>query len=130
MIIDTSALLAILFNEPESDDLVHAIAIADTRHVPAPVVVEASAVLLARAGPGADVALDALLHRLDIDVIDMTTAAASAARDAYSRYGKGVGDPAVLNFGDCLAYGVAVAMNERLLYKGNDFAQTDVVSAS
>lgn len=69
---------------------------------------------------------DALLKRLGADVVSMTTEAAAAARAAYTRYGKGVGSPEVLNYGDCLAYGVARALDEPLLSKGGDFAQTDI----
>ena len=130
MVLDTSAVLAILFREPEAEVMVRAI--HDDRHrlIGAPTVVEASAVLVARKGNAGDVALDALLERLDIEVIEMSAAAAKLARLAYSRFGKGVGDPAVLNYGDCLAYGVAMAAREPLLFKGDDFAQTDVVAVS
>jgi ribonuclease VapC len=126
MVIDTSALIAILLAEPEADDMVGAIAATSRRWLPAPAFVEASAVMLARNGPGGDVALDALLERLNIEVIDMTPTAARLGRLGYARFGKGVGDPAVLNFGDCLTYGVAMAEREALLFKGDDFARTDV----
>jgi ribonuclease VapC len=129
VIIDTSALLAILFDEPESALLIYAIAAARTRMLPAPVLVEASAVVLTRIGPAGDFALDALLRRLDISVVPMSDEAATIARSAYARFGKGVGAPPVLNFGDCLSYGVAVSLGEPLLYKGKDFAQTDIDSA-
>ncbi len=129
MIIDTSALIAILFDEPDASLLLGAIIDADTRRLPAPALVEASAVLLARVGPAGDVALDALLRRLDIEVVEMSPEAGCAARSAYARFGKGVGSPAVLNLGDCLSYGVAVSRGESLLFKGDDFAGTDVESA-
>ena len=106
-----------------------AIATAPVRVVGAPTVVETAAVLLARKGTAGEVALDALLQRLDIRVVPMTADAAVAARSAYQRYGKGVGSPGVLNYGDCLAYGVAVASGDTLLFTGEDFAQTDVVAA-
>jgi len=129
MVIDSSALVAILLGEPESPRLVEAIATAPVRVVGAPTVVETAAVLLARKGTAGEVALDALLQRLDIRVVPMTAEAAVAARSAYQRYGKGVGSPGVLNYGDCLAYGVAVASRDTLLFTGEDFAQTDVVAA-
>ena len=106
-----------------------AIARAAVRVVGAPTLVEAAAVLLARKGSAGEVALDALLQRLDIRVVPMTVEAAAAARSAYHRYGKGVGQPGVLNYGDCLAYGVAMASGDTLLFTGQDFAQTDVVPA-
>jgi len=129
MVIDSSALVAILLGEPESPRLVKAIATAPVRVVGAPTVVETAAVLLARKGTAGEVALDALLQRLDIRVVPMTADAAVAARSAYQRYGKGVGSPGVLNYGDCLAYGVAVASGDTLLFTGEDFSQTDVVAA-
>lgn len=126
MVIDSSALVAILLSEPDSSRLVAAIDAAPSRRVPAPTLVEAAAVLLAKAGPAGEIALDAMLKRLDIDVIEMSPDAAAAARGAYRRFGKGVGSPGVLNFGDCLAYGVAIAEQDSLLCKGADFSKTDV----
>jgi ribonuclease VapC len=129
MVIDTSAIVAILLGEPEADALIATIAAARERVIGAPTLVEAAAILLARKGPAGEVALDALLQRLDIEVVPMSTDAAVAARSAYQRYGKGVGSPGVLNYGDCLAYGVAAASGAPLLFKGNDFPQTDIVAA-
>ena len=129
MVIDTSAVLAILLSEPEAIPLVHAISAAPIRMIGAPSLVEASAVLCARKGPSGDVALDALLQRLSIITVAMSPEAAAHARDAFRRFGKGAGQPGVLNYGDCLAYGVAVAMGSALLFKGNDFARTDVAVA-
>lgn len=129
MVIDTSALIAILLGKPDADRLVGAIAAADPRVVGAPTVVEAAAVMLARKGPVGEVVLDALLQRLDIEIVAMSVAAVASARAGYQRFGKGVGSPGVLNYGDCLAYGVAMAAGEPLLFEGDDFAQTDVVAA-
>jgi ribonuclease VapC len=130
MVIDTSALIAILFAEPDAPQLAQAIAGAETRVVGAPTLVEAAAIMLARKGPAGEIALDALLQRLSIEVIPMTVEAAAAARSAYQRFGKGVGSPGVLNYGDCLAYGVAAADADALLFKGDDFRRTDVVAAA
>ncbi len=130
MVIDTSALVAILLSEPEATDLVEAILCADDRLVAAPSLVEASAVMLARKGPGGEIALDALMERLDIDVLPMSEDAARLARLGHARFGKGVGTPGILNYGDCLAYGVAMAAREPLLFKGGDFPQTDVSVAA
>lgn len=129
MVIDTSALLAILLAEPDSEVMVEAIVGAEPRLLGAPTLVEAAAVMAARKGPQGEVALDALLQRLDIEVIAMTPEAATFARSAYARYGKGIGSPAVLNYGDCLAYGVARATGEPLLFKGEDFLATDIEAA-
>jgi ribonuclease VapC len=129
VIIDTSAMIAILLDEQEAPAFLEEIVASTRRWLPAPALVEASAVMMARVGPGGDVALDALLRRLDIEIVEMSAEAARAARSAYARYGKGVGSPAVLNFGDCLSYGVAAASGEPLLFKGTDFLQTDVKAA-
>jgi ribonuclease VapC len=129
MVIDSSALLAILLREPEAERLTEAIASDGVRLLGAPTVVETAAVMVARKGPQGEIALDALLQRLGIDVIPMSPEAAAFARSGYVRYGRGVGSPAVLNFGDCLAYGIARAADERLLFKGEDFSMTDVPPA-
>lgn len=129
MVVDTSALLAILLDEAEAPAMTRAIAAATSRAVGSPTLVEAAAVMLARKGPAGEIALDALLHRLGIAVIPMSEDAARLARLAYARYGKGVGSPGVLNYGDCLSYGVAMAARQPLLFKGNDFRMTDVLAA-
>jgi ribonuclease VapC len=85
--------------------------------------------MLARKGGEGVIALDALLSRLGLEVVTMSPVAADFAREAYSRYGKGVGSPEVLNYGDVLSYGVARAEDEPLLFKGEDFARTDITSA-
>ena len=126
MVIDTSALVALLLAEPEAPALAEAIAGDEARIVGAPTLVEASAVMVAKKGPQGEIALDALLQRLGIEIAPMTSEAATFARTAYARFGKGVGSPAVLNFGDCLTYGVARALDQPLLFKGPDFAGTDV----
>lgn len=130
MLLDTSALLTILFGEPEAAAMVRAVARDPVRLVGAPTLVEASAVMTARKGSGGEVALDALLERMKVQVVPLSVDAARLARLAYARFGKGVGDPAVLNYGDCLSYGVAMAEREPLLFKGDDFGRTDVEVAS
>lgn len=117
-----------LFDEPEANAMMTAISAAPVRFVAAPTLVEASAVLYARKGAGGDVALDALLHRLSLITIDMNAVAAAFARDAFRRFGKGVGNPGVLNYGDCLVFGVAMASGQPLLFKGDDFARTDILA--
>ena len=91
MVFDTSALVAILLAEPEATAFVHAIAADETRLVGAPTLVEAAAVMHAKKGTGGEVALDALLERLSIQVVEMSIPAAKLARLAYARFGKGVG---------------------------------------
>ncbi|MBW3572464.1 MAG: type II toxin-antitoxin system VapC family toxin [Gemmatimonadetes bacterium] len=129
MVIDASALIAILLGEPEAPRLAGAIAADPNRLLGAPTLLQAAAVMLGRKGPQGEIALDALLQRLDIRVVPFTGDAASHARSAFRQYGKGVGSPAVLNYGDCLSYGTAMATGEPLLFKGDDFPQTDVPAA-
>lgn len=130
MVLDSSALLAVLLSEPEAARMVRAIGRAQTRLVGVPTLVETAAVMLARKGAAGEIALDALLLRLGVTGVDMGEDAGRLARLAYARFGKGVGTPGVLNYGDCLAYGVAMAAGEPLLFKGGDFAQTDVEAAA
>jgi ribonuclease VapC len=126
MLLDTSALIAILFAEPEAAAMVRAISRDPVRLIGAPTLVEASAVMTARKGSGGEVALDALLERMKVEVVPMSVDAARLARLAYARFGTGVGDPAVLNYGDCISYGIAMAERQPLLFKGDDFPRTDV----
>ena len=126
VVIDSSALLAILFGEPESTLMVHALEATRERYVAAPTLAEAGMVVFARLGADGELALDALLQRLSARIIAMTPAAAATARAAFRRYGKGVGTPAVLNLGDCVCYGVAQSMRLPVLCKGDDFPQTDL----
>ena len=130
MVVDTSVLVAILFGEPEAGRLEAAIRGAAVREVGGPSYVEAAVVLRARRGPPGLVALDALLAALGIAVVPLTAAGARHARDAYDRFGAGRGAaPAVLNYGDCLAYGVARDRGAALLFKGEDFGATDLDAA-
>jgi ribonuclease VapC len=127
VVIDTSALIAIAFGEAEAARLVAAIESDPVRYVGAPTFVEAAAVLEARMTSGGAIALEALFTRLQLTVVPMGPIGAAYARDAYQRYGKGRRKPpAVLNLGDCLAYGVAREYEQPLLFKGSDFRSTDV----
>jgi ribonuclease VapC len=130
MVIDASALVAILLGEPEAQRLAAAIVSDPTRLVGAATLLEATAVMLGRKGAQGEIALDALLQRLDIRTIPFTVEAAAHARSAYRRFGKGVGSPSVLNYGDCLSYGTAIASGEPLLFKGDDFPRTDIPAAA
>jgi ribonuclease VapC len=130
MVLDTSALVAILLSEPEAAVMLRALARDDVRIVGTPVLVEAAAVMLAKKGPGGEIALDALLERVSARVVEMSVPAAKLARLAYGRFGRGVGDPAVLNLGDRLSYGVAMAERQPLLFKGSEFSKTDVEVAA
>ncbi len=129
MTIDTSALLAILRDEPEARSCAEAIAGATVRRVPAANFLEAAIVVDASRDPIASRALDDLLRVAGISIEPVTEEQARLGREAYRDFGKGSGHPAQLNFGDCFAYALAKATGEPLLFKGDDFARTDVAAA-
>lgn len=128
MVIDSSALLAILQDEPERRALVEIIESADRRCLSVVNLVEASIVLETRRGPDAGRLLDTLVERAGIEVVGVDLEQGTLARRAFARYGKGR-HSAGLNFGDCFAYALAQALGDSLLFKGKDFSQTDVVPA-
>jgi ribonuclease VapC len=129
MVIDTSALIAILRREPEADGFLRQIVQAETRLLSAVGMLETTMVLVGRAG-GAQAAevLDALLKRARVDIVAFDQNLAAGALAAFVRFGKGR-HPAGLNLGDCAAYALAKTRGLPLLFKGNDFVQTDIVRA-
>lgn len=131
MIIDTSALIAILRDEPEARACALAIESENnvSRRISAANFFETAAVIDASRDPIASRRLDDLIKEAQIIIAPVTEAQARIAREAYRDYGKGSGHPAKLNFGDCFAYALARATGERLLFKGDDFIHTDVVPA-
>ena len=128
MIIDTSAILAILFEEADADHFISAIASASSRRMSAATLLETAIVLESRSGPAAGHELDAFLKRAQIETESVTPEQAQTARQAWRRFGKG-NHPAGLNFGDCFAYALALATQEPLLFKGRDFQLTDIPAA-
>lgn len=128
MVIDSSALLAILQDEPERRALVEALESADRRCLSVVNLVEASIVLEARRGPTAARFLDTLVERAGIEVVGVDREQGELARRAFARFGKGR-HSAGLNFGDCFAYALAQAFGDSLLFKGGDFSQTDIIPA-
>lgn len=129
MVIDTSALIALLLAEPSADRLKTALEQDPVRLISAATVVEASLVLLRRFGDAGDAALDRLLRGLSADVIAVDLAQTSVARDAALRYRRGH-HPAALNFGDCFSYALSSVLGEPLLFVGNDFAHTDIAAVA
>ncbi|MGZ8322858.1 MAG: type II toxin-antitoxin system VapC family toxin [Rhodoplanes sp.] len=129
MIIDTSAIIAILRDEPEATACARAIEHADRRRLSAASFVEAAVVIDASRDPVASRRFDELLREAAIVIEPVTEAQARIAREAFRDFGKGSGHPAKLNFGDCFAYALARATGEPLLFKGDDFSRTDVVPA-
>jgi ribonuclease VapC len=129
VIIDSSALVAILCKEPEALRLASAIADSSVRWLPASCFLEASMLLLGRGGEIGVRDMDLLIARYRIEIVAFTESQARLAREAFQCYGKGR-HPAKLNFGDCMAYALAKDTGEELLFKGTDFSQTDIAVAA
>ena len=125
MVIDTSAIIAILQDEKGSDRLISLIDKADSLKISAATVVEAGIVMYARYGDAGEVEVDQFLFRLGIKIVPVTEEQAEFARIAYRNYGKG-NHPAGLNYGDCFSYALAKSLNEPLLYVGDDFDKSDL----
>jgi ribonuclease VapC len=126
MIIDTSALAAIVFREADRDSYRQAIIQAPRRVISAATYVELSIVVDSRHDPVVSRSLDDLLTSLGIEVADLTANQARIARSAHRDFGRGSGHPARLNLGDCFSYALAKDSDEPLLWKGDDFGHTDV----
>ena len=129
MVIDTSAVMAILRQEPDRHTIVEALKGADVRRMPTATFVELSMVVESRAGAEGLRDLDRFLSGADIELVSVDREQAHAARTAFSRFGKGR-HRAGLNFGDCFSYALATTMGEPLLCKGSDFVHTDAVLAA
>lgn len=125
MVIDTSALVAILRNEPERPRFVEAIEATDSRHMSTATFVEISIVIEAKRGAEGLRDLDLFLAAAGIDLVAVDSEQAHAARRAFTRFGKGR-HRADLNYGDCFSYALAIVVGEPLLFKGDDFGHTDV----
>ena len=125
MIVDSSAVLAILFDELDARRHAAAIMGAHPCRMSVANVLEASIALERRGGEPAAQDLDTLLQRAEIELVPVTVEHLEEARRAWRRFGKG-NHPAALNFGDCFAYALARTTGEPLLFKGNDFSRTDV----
>jgi len=128
IVIDTSALIAILSHEPERTSFYDAIVAADRCLVSAVTYQEAGHVLIAKRGVNGLYDLEDFLALIKAEIIPHDLHLAALALEAFRRYGKGINPKARLNFCDCAAYALAKAMNAPLLFKGNDFAETDLTS--
>jgi ribonuclease VapC len=129
MIVDTSAVIAILRDEPDCARLAEAIRSAQFRRMSAATYVETSIVVDASRDPVLSRRLDELLAEADIVIEPLTEAQAHLARAAYRDFGRGSGHPARLDLGDCFSYALAKDRAEPLLFKGDDFVHTDIVPA-
>lgn len=123
--VDTSALMAIVLNEPEADACVAALEAEDEILISAGTVAE---VLIVSARRNVDAEVSNIIDRLGFEIVPVTPAGARVIAEAYRQWGRGL-HPAALNFGDCFAYEVAKRYACRLLHVGNDFAKTDITSA-
>ena len=130
MVIDTSALIAIMGDEPERHTFNKLIEAAVDPCISAATLLETRMVLFARSGDTAILALDAFLLKSGMTVVEVSPRLADIAFDAHRHFGKGTGHGANLNYGDCFSYALAKYLDVPLLFKGNDFSQTDIASAA
>lgn len=129
IVVDSSALIAVLSLEPDAQEFLRALANARARAISTVSLLETSLVLAGRKkGTRIWAPLDALVSEARIEVADFDGAQAGIAREAFLKYGKGR-HPAALNFGDCAAYALAKSRKVPLLFKGEDFPKTDIVPA-
>lgn len=127
MIVDSSALLALVFRESEADRIEEALVSAELVALGAPTLAETAIVLASKLGEDSRFLLATLVDELDLTVIPFTAAHGREAREAFLRFGRGR-HPAALNFGDCLTYAVAKLADQPLLFVGDDFRQTDLLA--
>lgn len=125
MVLDSSALLALLLDEPEAEAFRLAVEEDETRLVSAATLLETAIVIETRKGEAGGRELDLLIHKADISIVDVDAEQVAAARRAYRRFGRGR-HQAGLNYGDLFAYALARTSDEPLLFKGDDFSKTDV----
>jgi len=128
VVVDSSALLAVLFGEPDCDRFIALLADAEDALISAATLVEASIVMQAKTGDDGVDDLDELLAAAAVRCVAVDGVQAHLARDAFARFGKRRA-PAGLNFGDCFSYALASATARPLLFKGSDFSQTDITPA-
>lgn len=129
MIVDSSALIALLMGVPESEAIVDALDRADHVAISAATLVEAAVAADGTRDPVRSARFDAIIDALSPEVVPLTAEQAAIARQAYRDYGRGSGHPARLNLGDCFSYALAKHRREPLLYIGDDLARTDLRSA-
>lgn len=129
IVVDSSALLAVLFNEPEQNTFQHVIDSDDRCIISAVNVHETACVLRGKRGPAAVTQFWQWLEDIQIEILAFDEQQARVAASAFDRYGKGIDPKARLNLADCAAYALAKTMGASLLFKGSDFPETDIMSA-
>ena len=130
MIVDTSAIMAILLDESDAEHLIDVLFENPLRKVSAGTWIELSAVITRHQDAVISESFDMLMRKLRIEIVAMSVKQAEIDHDAYRKFGRGVKHPARLNFGDCFAYALSIESGEPLLFKGDDFGHTDIVPAS
>lgn len=129
IVVDSSALIAILKQEPDASALAEALAIRSPLFIAAPSYLECGIVVLSKFGPAGLAELEGLASHLKLDVVAFDGPLARIGLQAFRRYGRGSGHRAGLNFGDCFSYALASSRNLPLLFKGDDFLHTDIEPA-
>lgn len=129
MVVDTSAILAILKQEPDAPAIAQRLAGNQRILMSAATLMECGTVVVGRYGAAGTAALTGLLARLKVTIVALSAEHAQAGIEAYALYGRGTGHRAKLNMGDCFAYALAKTQNLPLLFKGNDFIHTDIEPA-
>ena len=125
MVIDTSAIIAILLNEPENESITEVLAKSSKRLMSAFTALECGVVIEAKKGEPGGREMDLLFHKLNITIVNMDSKQFEIARKAWRLFGKGR-HPAKLNIGDCCSYALSAHSGEPLLFKGDDFSKTDI----
>ena len=129
MIIDTSAIMSILLEEPDAPVFARAMATGGMLRISAGTLIELTAVIVRRAPHLKDIEPERAMATFRIEIVPVSAIQTSIAQTAYRTYGRGTGHAAGLNFGDCFAYTLSKQTGEPLLFKGNDFTHTDIIAA-
>lgn len=129
MILDTSAVIAIVNGEDEAEEFAEILLAEGSLSISAATQLESNLVMRRSDNPVMHRLVDDLVESLDVEIVPFDAGQARIAIHAFDRFGKGSGSKAKLNFGDCMVYALATQLNEPLLYKGNDFKHTDLRSA-
>ena len=127
---DTSAIMAVLEDEPERKQFNSIIAKADRRLVSTVTLLEAGMVARGRRGKAGLAAMQAIVQQAELEVVPFDASQLELALEAFERHGKGLDPAAKLNLGDCCSYALAKSLGAPLLFKGDDFSQTDIVSSA
>lgn len=128
MVIDTSAIVSIAFNEPDAETYEQKVVDAPRRFISAATILELAIVIEARLGEAGAAELDLWLYKAGVEIVAVDAEQIAVARRAWRAFGKGR-HPASLNYGDCFSYALAKTRSEPLLYKGDDFSRTDIEAA-